>query len=252
MDEENASSYIEGRNPVIEAMRAGTTIDKLFVLEGLRDGPISSILRLAKKNDVVVNFVSKTRLDQMSVTGSHQGVIAQAAAFHYSEIDDIFARAEEKKEDPFIVLCDNIEDPHNLGSIIRTADLVGAHGVIIPKRHAVGITPVVLKASAGAVEYLPVVKVTNISKTIEALKDRGLWFAAADMDGEVMYDANMTGPIGLVVGNEGSGVSRLVKEKCDYTVSIPMQGDIDSLNASVAMAVLSYEIRRQRMFLSRK
>lgn len=238
---------IEGRNAVLEAFRAGKTIDKLYIQDGLRDGVINSILRDAKKRDVIVNFVAKEKLDQMSADKKHQGVMAITAAFSYAEIDDIFAKAEEKGEAPFIFILDEIEDPHNLGAIIRTANLCGAHGVIIPKRRAVGLTATVGKASAGAIHYTPVAKVTNIAKTIEELKKRGMWFACADMDGEVMYNANLTGPIGLVIGNEGSGVSRLVKEACDYVVSIPMKGDIDSLNASVAAGVLAYEVVRQRL-----
>jgi len=238
---------IEGRNAVLEAFRAGKTIDKLYIQDGLRDGVISSILRDAKKRDVIVNFVSKEKLDQMSPDRKHQGVMAIMAAFSYAEVDDILEKAKEKDEDPFIFILDEIEDPHNLGAIIRTANLCGAHGVIIPKRRAVGLTATVVKASAGAIHYTPVAKVTNIAKTIEELKEKGLWFACADMGGEVMYHANLTGPIGLVIGNEGSGVSRLVKEKCDYVVSIPMRGDIDSLNASVAAGVLAYEVVRQRM-----
>lgn len=238
---------IEGRNAVLEAFRSGKTIDKLFVLSGCQDGAVNSIVREAKKTDTIVNFVDKERLDRLSKTGHHQGVIAQAAAYEYAEVEDILEAARSKGEDPFIFILDEIEDPHNLGAIIRTANLAGAHGVIIPKRRAVGLTATVAKTSAGAVNYTPVAKVTNISKTIEELKKEGLWFVCADMSGDVMYNCNMTGPIGLVIGNEGSGVSRLVKEKCDFTASIPMKGDIDSLNASVAAGVLAYEIVRQRL-----
>lgn len=238
---------IEGRNVVLEAFRSGKTIDKLFILDGCKDGPIQSIVREARKHDTIIHFVPKERLNQMSVTGNHQGVIAQAAAYEYSELDDIFTLAEKKGEQPFIILLDNIEDPHNLGAIIRTANQCGAHGVIIPKRRAVGLTATVARASAGALNYTPVVKVTNLVQTMEELKERGIWFACADMDGEVMYKLNLTGPIGLVIGNEGEGVGRLVKENCDYVAQIPMKGDIDSLNASVAMGVLAYEIVRQRM-----
>lgn len=247
MENKVNETLIEGRNPVIEAMRAGKPIDKLYVLDGCNDGPVMTIKREAKKHDIFIKYVAKERLDQLSETGKHQGVIAYAAAYEYSEMDDIFAKAEEKGEPPFVVILDNIEDPHNLGAIIRTANLAGAHGVIIPKNRAVGLTATVARTSAGALNYTPVVKVTNIAKTIEELKDRGLWFVCADMDGEVMYKQNLTGPIGLVIGNEGEGVSRLVKEKCDYVASIPMKGDIDSLNASVAAGVLAYEIVRQRM-----
>lgn len=238
---------IEGRNAVLEAFRSGKTIDKLYILDGCRDGSINSIVREARKQDTIINYVSKDKLNQMSETGKHQGVIAHAAAYKYAEMDDIFALAESREEAPFVFILDEIEDPHNLGAIIRTANLAGAHGVIVPKRRASGITATVVKASAGAISYTPVVKVTNISKTIEELKNRGMWFACADMDGELMYHCNLTGPMGIVIGNEGNGVSRLVKEKCDYVVSIPMKGDIDSLNASVAAGVLAYEVVRQRM-----
>ena len=238
---------IEGRNAVLEAFRAGKTIDKLFVLDGCQDGPVKSILREAKKTDTIINFVDKERLDRLANSGHHQGVVAQAAAYEYAEVEYILNAAKEKGEAPFIFILDEIEDPHNLGAIIRTANLCGAHGVIIPKRRAVGLTATVAKTSAGAVNYTPVAKVTNIAKTIEELKKEGMWFVCADMDGQTMYDLNLTGPIGLVIGNEGAGVSRLVKEKCDFTASIPMKGDIDSLNASVAAGVLAYEIVRQRL-----
>ena len=238
---------IEGRNAVLEAFRAGKTIDKLFVLDGCQDGPVKSILREAKKTDTIINFVDKERLDRLANSGHHQGVVAQAAAYEYAEVEDILNAAKEKGEAPFIFILDEIEDPHNLGAIIRTANLCGAHGVIIPKRRAVGLTATVAKTSAGAVNYTPVAKVTNIAKTIEELKKEGMWFVCADMDGQTMYDLNLTGTIGLVIGNEGAGVSRLVKEKCDFTASIPMKGDIDSLNASVAAGVLAYEIVRQRL-----
>ena len=238
---------IEGRNAVMVAFRSGKTIDKLFVQEGLQDGPIMSILREAKKHDTIINKVKKERLDQLSETGKHQGVIAQAAAYEYAQVDDILNAAREKGEPPFIFILDNIEDPHNLGAIIRTANLAGAHGVIIPKRRAAGLTAVVARTSAGALNYTPVAKVTNISNTIEDLKKEGLWFVCADMGGTTMYNLDLKGPIGLVIGNEGDGVSRLVKEKCDFIASIPMKGDIDSLNASVAAGVLAYEIVRQRL-----
>ncbi len=238
---------IEGRNAVLEAFRAGKTIDKLFILDGCKDGPIQSIIREAKKGDTIINFVDKERLDHMSETGKHQGVIAQAAAYEYAEVEDILKIAADKGEAPFLILLDGIEDPHNLGAMIRTANLVGAHGVIIPKNRAVGLTATVAKTSAGALNYTPVAKVTNLTRTMEDLKKQGIWFVCADMNGDVMYKTNLTGPIGLVIGNEGAGVSRLVKEHCDYTASIPMKGDIDSLNASVAMGVLAYEILRQRM-----
>lgn len=238
---------IEGRNAVLEALRAGKTIDKLFVLDGCQDGPVRTILREAKKTDCIVNFVKKERLDQMSETGKHQGVIAYAAAYEYGTVEEMLERAKEKNEQPFLILLDNIEDPHNLGSIIRTANQVGAHGVIIPKRRAVGLTATVAKASAGAINYTPVAKVTNLVKTMDELKKQGMWFVCGDMGGDSMYSLDLTGPMGVVIGNEGEGVSRLVKENCDFVATIPMFGDIDSLNASVAMGVLSYEIVRQRM-----
>ncbi|MCR4618291.1 MAG: 23S rRNA (guanosine(2251)-2'-O)-methyltransferase RlmB [Lachnospiraceae bacterium] len=238
---------IEGRNAVIEAMRSGKPIDKLFILDGCQDGPVQTIKREAKKIDCLIKFVPKDRLDQMSETGKHQGVIAVCAAYEYSEVKDILENARKKGEDPFIFLLDNIEDPHNLGAIIRTANLSGAHGVIIPKNRAVGLTATVARTSAGALNYTPVAKVTNMAKTIEELKKEGLWFVCADMDGTEMYKLNLKGPIGLVIGNEGEGVGRLVKEKCDMVASIPMKGDIDSLNASVAAGVLAYEIVRQRL-----
>ena len=245
-NEINEGLKIEGRNAVLEAFRSGKTIDKLFVLDGCKDGPIQSIMREARKNDTIVNFVTKERLDQISETKKHQGVIAYAAAYHYAEVEDILNRAKEKGEPPFLILLDNIEDPHNLGAIIRTANLAGAHGVIIPKRRAVGLTATVAKASAGAINYTPVAKVTNLSQTMKKLKKEGIWFVCADMDGTPMYDLDLTGPMGLVIGNEGEGVSKLVKENCDFVASIPMQGDIDSLNASVACGVLAYEMVRQR------
>lgn len=237
---------IEGRNAVMEAFRSGKTIDKLFLLDGCKDGPILSIVREARKHDTILKYVKKERLDQLSETGKHQGVIAFLAAYRYAEVEEILNRAKEKGEPPFLFLLDNIEDPHNLGAILRTANLAGAHGVIIPKRRAVGLTATVAKTSAGAINYTPVAKVTNLAATIEELKKEGIWFVCADMGGEPMYRLNLTGPIGLVIGNEGEGVSRLVREKCDFTASIPMNGEIDSLNASVAAGVLAYEIVRQR------
>ena len=241
------SEQIEGRNAVLEAFRSGKCVDKLFILDGCQDGPVRTIAREARKTDTIINYVSKERLDQLSETHAHQGVIAQVAAYDYSTVDEILARAEEKGEAPFLIILDNVEDPHNLGAIIRTANLAGAHGVIIPKRRAVGLTSTVAKTSAGAINYTPVAKVTNIVRTIEELKEKGIWFVCADMGGETMYDRELTGPMGLVIGNEGEGVSRLVREACDFTASIPMKGDIDSLNASVAAGVLAYEIVRQRL-----
>ena len=241
------SEQIEGRNAVLEAFRSGKCVDKLFILDGCQDGPVRTIAREARKTDTIINYVSKERLDQLSETHAHQGVIAQVAAYDYSTVDEILARAEEKGEAPFLIILDNVEDPHNLGAIIRTANLAGAHGVIIPKRRAVGLTATVAKTSAGAINYTPVAKVTNLTKTMKELKEKGLWFVCADMGGTTMYDLNLKGPIGLVIGNEGEGVGRLVKEKCDMVASIPMKGDIDSLNASVAAGVLAYEIVRQRL-----
>ena len=237
---------IEGRNAVIEAFRSGRTIDKLYVLDGCQDGPVVTVRREAKKQNTIIKYVTKERLDQISETGKHQGVIAVAAAYSYAEVEDILKKARDKGEPPFLFLLDNIEDPHNLGAIIRTANLAGAHGVIIPKNHAVGLTAVVARTSAGALNYTPVAKVTNLSRTIEDLKKEGLWFICADMGGTVMYELDLKGPIGLVIGSEGEGVSRLVKEKCDMMAAIPMKGDIDSLNASVAAGVLAYEVFRQR------
>lgn len=237
---------IEGRNAVIEAFRSGRPIDRLFLLDGCQDGPMQTIKREARKHNVQMRFVARERLDQMSETGHHQGVIAYSAAYEYSEMEDILALAEKRGEPPFVILLDNIVDPHNLGAIIRTANQAGAHGVIIPKNRAVGLTATVAKASAGAINYTPVVKVTNLGKTIEELKGKGLWFVCADMGGEVMYNLDLRGPIGLVIGGEGDGVARLVKQKCDYVAAIPMKGDIDSLNASVAAGVLAFEIVRQR------
>ena len=243
---ERNENLIEGRHAVIEAYRSGRTLDRLYVLDGCHDGAVSTIRREAKKAGTPIRFVTRERLDQMSETGSHQGVIAVLAAYHYAELDDLFRAAQEKGEPPFFILLDGIEDPHNLGAILRTANVAGAHGVIIPKDRAVGLTATVAKASAGAINYTPVVKVTNLSRTIEELRERGLWFVCADMGGEPMTGLTLTGPIGLVIGNEGNGVSRLVREKCDMVAAIPQKGEIGSLNASVAMAVLTYEIVRQR------
>lgn len=240
-------NMIEGRNAVLEAFRSGKTVDKLYVQDGCKDGPVQTILREARKQDTIVQFVGKERLSQLSETGKHQGVIASVASYAYSTVEEMLALAKERGEDPFLILLDNIEDPHNLGAIIRTANLAGAHGVIIPKRRAAGLTAVVAKTSAGALHYTPVAKVTNLVKTMEELKEQGLWFVCADMDGERMYDLNLKGPIGLVIGSEGEGVGRLVKENCDFVASIPMKGQISSLNASVAAGVLAYEIVRQRL-----
>ena len=237
---------IEGRNAVLEALRAGKPIDKLYVLDGCPDGPVRTIIREAKKGDTIINYVKKERLDQLSETGHHQGVIAMAASYEHATVEDILEKAKEKGEAPFIFVLDNIEDPHNLGAMIRTANLAGAHGVIIPKRRAVGLTSTVARTSAGAINYTPVAKVTNLKQTMEQLKKEGMWFVCADMDGTPYYQMDLKGPMGLVIGNEGEGVSRLIKETCDFVASIPMKGDIDSLNASVAAGVLAFEIARQR------
>ncbi len=243
----NNEFIIEGRNAVIEAFRAGKPVDRVYILDGCQDGPVLTIKREARKQDAQIKYVPKERLDQLSETGRHQGVIAWAAAYEYADIETMLRQAKEKDEPPFLFLLDNIEDPHNLGAIIRTANLAGAHGVIIPKNRAVGLTATVARTSAGALNYTPVAKVTNLAKTIEELKEKGLWFVCADMDGDRMYDLDLRGPIGLVIGSEGEGVGRLVKEKCDMTAAIPMKGNIDSLNASVAAGVLAYEIVRQRL-----
>ena len=238
---------IEGRNAVLEAFRSGRTIDKLFVLDGCQDGPVRTIIREARKYDTIISYVTRERLDQLSITGKHQGVIAYGAAYEYAEVEDMLAAAREKGEAPFLILLDGIEDPYNLGAIIRTANLAGAHGVIIPKRRAAGLTAAVARTSAGALNYTPVAKVTNLVAAIESLKKQGMWFVCGDMGAEVLYKVNLKGSIGLVIGNEGEGVSKLVREHCDMIASIPMKGEIGSLNASVAAGVLAYEIVRQRM-----
>lgn len=247
VDDTEENLVIEGRNAVLEALRSGRPVDRLFVLDGCQDGPVRTIVREAKKRGTVLNFVDKERLFHLSRTGKHQGVIAFAAAYEYGDIDSMLEQAQKRGEDPFLILLDGIEDPHNLGAIIRTANLAGAHGVIIPKRRAAGLTSVVARTSAGALNYTPVAKVTNLANTMKTLKKRGLWFVCADMDGTLMYETNLKGPIGLVIGGEGGGVSRLVKENCDFVAAVPMKGQINSLNASVAAGVLAYEIVRQRM-----
>lgn len=239
-------SVIEGRNAVIEAFRSGRAIDRLYILDGCQDGPVTTVRREARKRETPVKYVTRERLDQMSETGRHQGVIAVAAAYEYARVEDMLQAARDRGEAPFLFLLDNIEDPHNLGAIIRTANLAGAHGVIIPKNRAVGLTATVARTSAGALNYTPVAKVTNLAKTIEELKKEGMWFVCADMGGTTMYQLDLRGAIGLVIGNEGDGVGRLVREKCDMAAAIPMKGNIDSLNASVAAGVLAYEIVRQR------
>ena len=248
LEPQEDGTLIEGRNAVLEAFRAGKTVDRLYVLEGCKDGPVMSILREARKQDTLVQFVSRERLEQLTGGKHHQGVAAQTAAWQYASVEEMLKKAEEKGEPPFLFLLDGIEDPYNLGAIIRMANLAGAHGVIIPKRRAAGLTATVARASAGALHFTPVAKVTNLVSVMEELKQKGMWFVCADMDGESMYRLNLKGSIGLVIGNEGEGVGRLVKEACDMTASIPMNGDIDSLNASVAAGVLAYEIVRQRLF----
>ena len=238
---------IEGRNAVIEAYRAGRPIDRLFLLDGCQDGPVLTVKREAQKRGTPIKYVSRERLYQLSATGKHQGVIAYGAAYEYAQVEDILQAARDKGEPPFLFLLDNIEDPHNLGAIIRTANLAGAHGVIVPKNRAAGLTATVAKTSAGALNFTPVARVTNLVQTMEALKKEGLWFVCADMGGTRMYDLDLTGPVGLVIGSEGDGVGKLVKKNCDLVASIPMKGDIDSLNASVAAGVLAYEIVRQRL-----
>ena len=238
---------IIGRNPVLEAIRSGRSVDKILVKKGKYEGSIVPIIKKAKDAGIIIQEVERAKLDQIAEGENHQGVIAYVSAYDYVSVKDILDKAREKNEPPFVIICDKITDPHNLGAILRTANCVGAHGVIIPKRNSVGLNSVVAKTSAGAVEYTPVAKVTNLGHTIDELKEQGMWFVCADMGGTTMYDLNLTGPIGLVIGNEGDGVSKLVKENCDMTASIPMVGDIDSLNASVATGVLAYEIVRQRL-----
>jgi 23S rRNA (guanosine2251-2'-O)-methyltransferase len=245
---DNSELIIEGRNAVLEALKANRSIDRLLVIDKKnQDAPVNRIISEARKKGIVVRFESKEKLDKIS-TNKHQGVIAYIAAYDYVEVDDIINIAKEKDEHPFIVILDSIEDPHNLGAIIRTANIAGVHGIIIPKRRAVGLTATVAKTSAGAIEYTPVARVTNISRTIEELKDKGIWVACADMDGDLMYNVDLKGPLAIVIGSEGDGVSRLVKEKCDLIAKVPMKGDINSLNASVATGILIYEAYRQREF----
>ena len=250
LDEENDSddriNLIEGRNPVLEALKSGREIDKLFIQKGAVEGSIRQIIAMAREKNILIKEVDKAKLDALSVSKHHQGVIASAALYRYYEIDEILQIAKDKGEDPFIVILDEISDPHNLGSILRTCDAAGVHGVIIPKRRAVGLTPVVAKTSAGAIEYVPVAKVTNITQTIEYLKKKNIWIAGADIAGAPYYKKDMTGPIAVVIGSEGEGISRLVKESCDYLVSIPMSGKITSLNAGVSAAIIVYDVKKQR------
>ena len=239
-------AIIEGRNPIIEGLKNNRSIEKIMVNKASKEGSIKKILAMAKENKVIIQEVDRHKLDEMSESHAHQGVIAITSDYRYYDLDEILEIPKERGEDPFFIILDGITDPHNLGSIIRTADAVGAHAVIIPKRRSVQITPIVAKASAGAVEYLPVCKVTNIVNTIKTLKENGLWIAAVDMDGQTFYQQNLGGPLGLVVGSEGEGISRLVKQNCDFTVSMPMSGNVTSLNASVAGGILLYEVYRQR------
>lgn len=241
-----SENHLEGRNAVLEAFRSGQTVDKLFLQAGLQDGMIMTIAREARKAGTVISYVPKEKLNQMSVTGHHQGAIALTASWNYASVEDILHKAEQAGEDPFLFLLDEIEDPHNLGAIIRSANLAGAHGVVISKRHSAGLTAVAVRASAGAVSHTPVARVSSLASAMEELKKKGIWFVCADMDGTPMYDLKLTGPLGIVVGNEGRGVSRLIRERCDMSASIPMYGDIDSLNASVAAGVLAWEAVRQR------
>ena len=237
-------AIIEGRNPIIEALKNNRPIEKIMVNKASKEGSIKKILAMAKENKVIIQEVDRHKLDEMSESHAHQGVIAITSDYRYYDLDEILEIPRQNGEDPFFIILDGITDPHNLGSIIRTADAVGAHAVIIPKRRSVQITPIVAKA--GAVEYLPVCKVTNIVNTIKTLKENGLWIAAVDMDGQTFYQQNLGGPLGLVVGSEGEGISRLVKQNCDFTVSMPMSGNVTSLNASVAGGILLYEVYRQR------
>ncbi|KNF08000.1 rRNA methylase [Gottschalkia purinilytica] len=243
---ENLENYIEGRNPVIEALKSERSIEKILISKSANKGSINKIIGMAKDKRIVIQYVEKSKLDSLSDTNSHQGVIAIVSPYSYKTVDDILEFAESKNEDPFIIILDEIEDPHNLGAIIRTAECAGAHGVIIPKRRSAGITPTVIKTSAGAVEYIPVAKVSNISSVIEELKIKGIWIYGAHMEGEYYYEKDLKGPIGLVIGSEGKGIGRLVKEKCDFLIKIPMAGKVSSLNASVATSIVAYEVVRQR------
>jgi len=240
-------AFVEGRNPVIEAIKNNREIDKIMIANSAKEGSIKKIIGMAKEKNLVIQYVEKQKLDEISESHAHQGVIAQVSEYKYADLDEVLENVKSRGEDPFFIILDEINDPHNLGSIIRTADAVGAHGVIIPKRRSVHITPVVIKASAGAIEYMPVCKVTNIVNTIKKLKDEGLWIAAVDMDGDVFYEQNMKGPLGLVIGSEGYGISRLVKENCDFKVKMPMVGNVTSLNASVAGSIVLYEVLKQRL-----
>lgn len=236
---------VAGRNPVVEVLSGDRDVERIFIADG-SEGSVSRIVALAREQGVIVDFVPKEKIDAMAPGVKHQGVVAKVSEYKYAEMEDVFARAELSGEDPFIIILDEISDPHNLGAIIRTAECAGAHGVVIPKRRAASLTQTVALSAAGAVENMPVVQVTNLARTIEDLQAKGVWVGAADMDGETYYEANLTGPIAIVIGNEGKGVGRLVKEKCDFVLSIPMYGKINSLNASNAAAILMYGIRRAR------
>ena len=245
---EQAEGQLEGRNALTEALRSGRTIDKVFITNGETDYALQRLAAQAKEAGAVVVPVDRRKLDAMSVTHAHQGVIAQAAAHAYASVDDILAEAAARGEAPLIVICDELSDPHNLGAVIRSAECAGAHGVIIPKRRSVGLTPVVAKASAGAVEYMKVARVANITATIRELKEKGIWIFGTAAEGSVsMYKADLTGPAAIVIGSEGEGMSRLVRDNCDVTVHIPLRGRITSLNASAAASVLLYEAVRQRL-----
>ena len=245
-DKKENENIIEGRNAVMEAFRSGKPVDKLYVLDGCQDGAVRSIIREARKHDTILNFVEKDRLNQLSETGKHQGVIASVAAYEYAEVEDMLKLAEEKGEDPFLIILDNIEDPHNLGAIIRTAEAAGAHGVIIPKRRSASLNATVFKTSAGAASWLPVARVSNLAATIDMLKENGVWIYGTDGEGQSYTEVKLTGPIGLIVGSEGFGMGRLIKDKCDFLLSLPMAGKVNSLNASVAAGIFMYEAVRQR------
>lgn len=245
--DEDKINLIEGRNPVIEALKSGRDIDKIFIQKGANEGSIRQIIAMARESNILLKEVDKAKLDSLSSTRNHQGVIASAALYKYYEIDEILDIASKKGEDAFILVLDEITDPNNLGSILRSCEAAGVHGVVIPKRRAVGLTPIVAKTSSGAIEYVPVAKVTNITQTIEYLKKKGLWIIGTDAKGEAYYDKDMTGPVAIVIGSEGEGMSRLVKENCDHIVSIPMTGKISSLNAAVSAAIIVFETKKQRI-----
>ncbi|GFI62046.1 putative TrmH family tRNA/rRNA methyltransferase [Clostridiales bacterium] len=245
---ERNKNQLEGRNAVLEALRSENDIEKIFVVKDNSEGTVRRIMGMAKARGIVVQEADRRKLDEMSQTKNHQGVIAVVPEHEYAEIEDFFEVAARRNEKPFIIILDGITDPHNLGAIMRTAECAGAHGIIIPKRRSVGLTAVVGKTSAGAMEYMPVARVTNIARTIEELKRQGLWIVCADMGGDDYFDSALDGPIAIVIGAEGKGVSRLIKEKCDFTVSMPMYGKISSLNASVAAGLIMYEVVRQRNY----